>query len=436
MFSLFSQSENFDQSLLILGYENLRKAYSYSTEYKKMNDSGICSADVTNWLLSKICENPKLYETWSTNRQALSKLAKVPPQQLQEMCAKEPEKVKKLLEFGHEIQKLHEGKPNSRNVENKRFQNDQMSIWLFSLPLISKNNVVEKELDPFFQQGYVFRFYSKEHVIGAFVDLKQRKIFVFDPNDREGEQNFPLGDSKSVYSYLQKRFALIHENLESVSIFLPNTNKHLDLYPIQFQQLKDKIRGGSNDNAHTFFASNSLSILVHALEKFLSENFQQQQNYLKLQDALSVVEQAIKNFNNYTIELDEKFIEHLIESLVTIQNLLPIENSSNNSTQKFVNCISDYLQFFRSFRETFKPNTMSVKLEYLIRNIHIKVSALIKNLKDKPEFKEYSESLQSIIRYANLYGDGSISLENIVTLMALDIDSLIASHEYFAAVLS
>src|SRR5437868_1982562 len=197
---MFSGSHN-DQDRMIAGYNKLIDALPPQDRkrYQKMNARGVCSADVTIWASGKIIKyNEFVRKEYIQKRNDLIGLSKLSTEQLKRYINENRDDAIALANYGNEIQVSQNGNISARNVENKFFRNQMQSIWLFSLPLNSGADLINQSLKKLLKPGYIYRFFSEGHVIGAYID--DQKICIHDPNDEHGEVSF--SKVKDVVKYL------------------------------------------------------------------------------------------------------------------------------------------------------------------------------------------------------------------------------------------
>lgn len=396
----FGPKQDQDQDKVMIGYNALRGFFPQEKS-APMRD-GICGADVSAWMKNRLSENRLVPPINAKKRRGLALLAGMKPDDLKNYVAENLQIAKDLFEYGRQLQINHEGNIRVPNNEKKKFRQDAMSAWLFSLPLVAEDSAILQALQKLIKPDYLFRIYSERHVMGAHV--VGDTIFVFDPNDEEGQKEFHLGDIKNFLKYIKKQFSMVGEKLDAISVFLPANNRNPELNPPIFTELKHYIRGNSNNSLF----DSSLSVLINEIKDA---------DIPPVNICVVKLQEKIHGFNNSLAVIDEGFIKGIVSALTDISLCLQDQEQFKDLRTR----IGFYVKVFANFIE--KKST-HVSIDYIVGSIGLVAMQQQDNL-------VHAEVINTIVMYVNFYKEGSLSLEEIISNLKKLIYSLVQSDEYF-----
>lgn len=426
MFSMRKNIVDHNQIHLIKGYNLLIKTYNQlfpdnSWGFSEMNVEGICSGDTTKWLESKFSfkKNNNVYLTYIRNRAALAQLASKTPSEIENKLRNNYDEMVRLAVYGDYLVKLHNGSEYTANIEKKQFRKDMRAIWLHTLPLIVKKEIKREMLkEQLALRVDGFRFLSEYHVISAYIENDQ--IEIHDPNDSDGDKIFKLSELDNILSYLEKRFSVIKQSFEAISVFVSVETKHPEINPLLFQDLNNYINGmGRTD---------SLTLLIDD-EKISSQIRSNEQN------AVGKLKKLIENFNHYAAVIDDNFISQIIEHLRTIKSII-IDQNIISRIDYFIRCLSKINQEikYKTNKDIIEHESAVVShvvsIDYLIKSIiRITINLLENETHQKKLSDQHQDLLKQILIFENIFLSGSNSLDYIVYTIKKYLSQILSSND-------
>lgn len=377
-----------------------------------------------------MAKNSNLYTLYVSQRAKLAKFYFMSAEAIDQYINKnENEKeVLALLEFGSEIQTLQDGVSSASNRENKFYQKDMMAIWLYSLPLISKEKIVIQNLSAIIKPNRVYRFYSEGHVIVAFVNGSNQTIQVMDPNDEKGEQTFKMSDTKKIHNYLTERFSKIGQYLDSVNIFIPTDIPNNEFKPDQFEELKNLFFGQANSQREGSQKEMTFSVWLCELESVY------QSLYAHKPNPASLLRSAIFDLNRYAVNIDDQYIQNFLTLLAMLKNDLKVSMLEEKKRNSFIMQLDFYFEYLRNIKEKFLKidaiNRLQVSMDYLIRNIQF----IAMEHQSKSENNAFQAEFIQIEQLAKAYTFGSSSIEEIVSELINKLNVLVYSDKNLSGV--
>lgn len=408
--------KDYNQTVLIENYNKILKLYlkkfpSDANKYSFLDIQGICSGYGTEWtrvnLLSSEQENIEFLNS-------ITSITRLTEREINNIdYSKSNNGLIKKLDFGKKLKNLHDGDGLAKNSESKLFRVMMKAEWLYSTPLITPSENLNKILTRIIKPYFVFRFFSRRHVIPAITELDQ--IRIFDPNESSGEKRFSIKDISGIILYLNQRFALLDkQQLESISVFIRNWWDDPTLAPKSYLDVITLIRGMQiADNKN-----------VPGIQEILSdiENNAKQNHYLnaisvKLSEArasLSEFETAIMPPKDSLLKTSNMLneIKAIIDGIIESQLSIQLKNINN------LKQYSGLLNY-----SIVGLNKYASDIHYDLPRLMLGVNLLSKKLLSSGD-NNIINILIKIKDYTESYSQGDISLEEIIFYLEQHLISL------------